>query len=1148
MGRANVRVLVAAGAAAVVACGVATNQVLDDGKLSWHWAYLAFGFAVLASVFSLQVAQGPQPSARGRLLPIGGERRAYLRQLRASVVDMETIGVVTQGESVLHMRQIYVHVRLRPWGGQAAYDDAGIGLLPPEEPDEHRTLRSFLGDGRVFAVIGASGSGKTTLVRHTALAMCDQRRVNWRRRQLPVLLYLRDHVDLILQEEQPRLAEVATSAGWLEGRISADWLAKRMDRGRCLVLLDGLDEIADEGDRKRVVAWTRRQIERYPSAAFVVTSRPHGYQANPIPNADVLQVQRFTADQIGQFLHHWYYAVECRARGRTGKHVRRLAAREADDLLGKLQSIPAVYELAANPLLLTMIVNVHRYRSALPRSRAALYAEMCDVLIHRRQEAKDLTDATGLDGPRKERVMSHLALHMMREQFRDIPVDSARNAIRRPLRKVTDGDRITPEVFLTEIRKSGLLMQREHSGFGFAHLTLQEYLAAARIQERPGDYLHLLTEGVNDPWWRETTLLWAACGDATPVIEACLASGTIHALTLAFDCADEALEVSPETRDRLNRLLTSPSAPDLDDETTLQRHRLLAAVLASRVLREVVWLGATAVTSRPVTRKLYNLFALHEQASGRHVPAVAADDEPATGVWANDAKRFVTWLNTLFDDGTACRLPTPSELAHPDASVLSALTAHTIWTGEGQRAFLHRSGRVPWPYTPTRHRIAKCPTEVVQHLRSTLQLAQVSATDPDPRHLLGYLAAFAELFTAHGSDQPDLEAVLAFDRARELAGTFDLALRLAIDLRPAHDRAWTDALGVVYALDSVLALDLRLVRDRTRERDLAPDLVHKLDRAGALLREPNDPHRLNATRTLIGTLIDELTEASRLYGCLTAEVDRARDRARSRARHIDDNDHGTLVVLRHALGQDGDYARDLSGDRSARTDALALAHAHALAVVRNAEDGTGPAVDMARRETLDRSRALAQDIARAATREIARTIAQEFARDYGPRFREALATTVLASSVLLSSWPTAVLGPRTIDGRAQPAFECFLAETLDRAAVGRTSTGEDPYRAIHEVAAAVRHAWPPLPAEILALVSSVHDLVGPVLDRTAPADRRVLTVASAGLLAAMVPLLSHAGRFQGIVDRLAQALGSLLVLADRESGPSPNEAILLVRV
>jgi hypothetical protein len=129
---------------------------------------------------------------------------------------------VTHGEFVLRMRQVYIDVSLRPWPAQDTGHDPGVGVTVPEPVGEKRPLWSFLGGGRVFAVIGASGSGKTTLVRHTALALCGWHWRFWSRRQLPVLLYLRDHSKSILEEDQaPLLPEVATSAGWLEGRISA---------------------------------------------------------------------------------------------------------------------------------------------------------------------------------------------------------------------------------------------------------------------------------------------------------------------------------------------------------------------------------------------------------------------------------------------------------------------------------------------------------------------------------------------------------------------------------------------------------------------------------------------------------------------------------------------------------------------------------------------------------------------------------------------------------------------------------------------------------------------------------------------------------------------------------------------------------------
>jgi hypothetical protein len=35
-------------------------------------------------------------------------------------------------------------------------------------------------------------------------------------------------------------------------------------------------------------------------------------------------------------------------------------------------------------------------------------------------------------------------------------------------------------------------------------------------------------------------------------------------------------------------------------------------------------------------------------------------------MWASDVTDFLTWLNGLFDDGTAYCLPTPAEMTHPD--------------------------------------------------------------------------------------------------------------------------------------------------------------------------------------------------------------------------------------------------------------------------------------------------------------------------------------------------------------------------------------------------------------------------------------------------------------------------------------------------
>ncbi len=84
-------------------------------------------------------------------------------------------------------------------------------------------------------------------------------------------------------------------------------------------------------------------------------------------------------------MRNWYLANEIMSAQKEDEGVH-IAAREgAADLLNRLRNTPALTELAVNPLVLTMITTVHRYRSSLPGRRAELYSEVCDVFLGKRR-------------------------------------------------------------------------------------------------------------------------------------------------------------------------------------------------------------------------------------------------------------------------------------------------------------------------------------------------------------------------------------------------------------------------------------------------------------------------------------------------------------------------------------------------------------------------------------------------------------------------------------------------------------------------------------------------------------------------------------------------------------------------------------------
>lgn len=374
------------------------------------------------------------------------------------------------------------------------------------------------------------------------------------------------------------------------------------------------------------MGWVDEQIAQYPGNDYVITSRPHGYRTTPLAGADVLQVCQFTDQQVTRFLHGWYLAVEQPGSGTNDDAVRR-ARTAAEDLLQRLRDAPGLYDLTVNPLLLTMIAIVHRERGALPGSRADLYAEICQVLLCRRRQ---------VPGDQK-RVLQELACTMMQRRIRDLARTDVLTIVGSVL---PTSPTLTIEGFLNEVASSGLLIERENGIYAFVHQTFQEYLAAAHIWETGA--ISVLTGAVSDPWWRDAILLYVARADAGPVVEACLADGTVSALALAFDCADQAGELAPQLRARLDGLLADVGDPNIDPE----RRRLIAGVMITRHLGYRTRVASSGyLCLRPISIGIYDLFLDDVRARGEErmpdcpdPPKPRAEGEVAVGMRGSDRR------------------------------------------------------------------------------------------------------------------------------------------------------------------------------------------------------------------------------------------------------------------------------------------------------------------------------------------------------------------------------------------------------------------------------------------------------------------------------------------------------------------------------
>lgn len=580
----------------------------------------------------------------------GGYRRVYVDGLRRRLnwPDVEAPDEVPLFRMPLD--DVYVDLRVRhpPVG-----DDESIGPTDSEREE----IAHFIppGNAGLYVITGNAGAGKTSLLKSTGLRILKRSR--WFGR-LPVFIELRNHVEEILAEEPASIPSIVGRQPWRGEKDLTGWVRSKFGRSCWLVMLDGLDEITDEARRRRLLAWVKTQRVHYPRHMYLLTSRPDAKSFARVLDVEELVIQAFTREQITTFVCGWYQEVRLWQLRVGATTLVRDPAGQANRLINLIfgRKSLELYKLAANPLLLTMIVNIHLHLGDLPESRFKLYDAITDMLLHKRQEGKQISAADGLAHEQRLPVFRALAVHLAKKGQQDFTVREVRGLITGLLGQYEGA---TVEAFLKHGKHCDFLVKSDDREYHFFHRSHQEFLTACAVLEGEEE-LSLLTANVGELTWRETILLWAANSDVTPVVEACLANGGIRALRLALTCQAEGRTISPDTDKRLDEQLTLTAGMDRAGL------RSLAAVLLHGELREVLWIGGDAMLSgQPVSNKLYSLYLIDRELQSRTPAAAAAIESPnaaAAGMWEDDAAGFLDWVNALPEREFDFRLPTRNEL------------------------------------------------------------------------------------------------------------------------------------------------------------------------------------------------------------------------------------------------------------------------------------------------------------------------------------------------------------------------------------------------------------------------------------------------------------------------------------------------------
>ncbi|HYV44487.1 MAG TPA: NACHT domain-containing protein [Myxococcaceae bacterium] len=409
--------------------------------------------------------------------------------------------------------------------------DRGIQTLLTLPPFQGRTrlepsAKSFaelFARHRALVVLGDPGSGKTTLMRWLAVVAAGgplrlAEKTGLAERLLPLMVSV------------GRLAEVRRALGgapsveealarYFEDRQAGraaelgELLRRHLAGGACLVLLDGLDEVAGH-ERETVLRWLEELTARYPANRYVVSSRQVGYPGFSLQGRVEVVLGPFQEEQIRRYVTFFNRAYRS---WETGSSDDAGADQASKRLLDALLSNPRLRGLAANPFLLSSLVVIHRAEGQLPRHRVQAYEVFARTLCETWGNVRRVV--AGAEARRDIRyeeeavpVLGELALEMHRRWPAGVaPEAFLIDTLSRVIEErdgVGQGEARTAarEFLQRSAQDVQLLLERGPGQWAFLHLTFQEFFAAVGLHSLER-FQEVALEHLLDPRWEEVVRL-----------------------------------------------------------------------------------------------------------------------------------------------------------------------------------------------------------------------------------------------------------------------------------------------------------------------------------------------------------------------------------------------------------------------------------------------------------------------------------------------------------------------------------------------------------------------------------------------------------------------------------------------------------------
>ncbi|MGD2091051.1 MAG: HEAT repeat domain-containing protein [Candidatus Aminicenantes bacterium] len=494
----------------------------------------------------------------------------YFKMMKKDFETIRDISSIGQRETI-GLEDIYVSLKLSEKSikqdfpvetGGEIFDDNWMSKKP-EGVVEKAQIISPDAAVRKFnriVILGAPGAGKTTMLKYLAIRFCKENIEKHERIFVPIPIILREFI----RSGKSLREYIETVFEKYEFPEAMKIVEKDLGLGKCILLLDGFDELSDRENQEKVAKEIHEFTENYHNCKMLITSRIAGYH-DELKGFTRLELMELDKDQIKMFIDKWFGASH---------------HKKVESMLQAVMKNKNIGVLAKNPLMISIIAIICEEERELPQRRADLYNRVVDVLLSKWDVRRRISNRFLPD--KKEFILKKLAFRCQCRNQRIIPEKDILNVIEEYSLQIGI-KKEEARTFLEEIwKRSYILRQNSIKTYDFLHLSFMEYFVALELKDR-ADGIETIISQLFEPCWEEPILLYAGISrDAAPLIKRIMAAVPddmfFSILMLLGKCIADAEFTEPELKEKIIQHIW-----DIYENTELQLLRKRSLDVFSRM-------------------------------------------------------------------------------------------------------------------------------------------------------------------------------------------------------------------------------------------------------------------------------------------------------------------------------------------------------------------------------------------------------------------------------------------------------------------------------------------------------------------------------------------------------------------------------------